>query len=91
MPVAQAWHRGLVRLLPAWPVVGDLRLPQSLRMPDGMGMAAAQAPPGHLEGAAPPLGRGRILTTLSVRGHTGAAVHDAAPTESYGNYAGPWD
>ena len=53
----------MVRLLPGRGVVGALRLPEPLHVADGLAVAAAQAPPNHLEGAPPPLLRRRMVAT----------------------------
>ena len=46
---------GLVRLLPARRVLRDLRLPEPLRVADGVAMVTAQTPPEHLEATTPPV------------------------------------
>ncbi|MEJ7703170.1 MAG: hypothetical protein WKF47_05740 [Geodermatophilaceae bacterium] len=58
----------LVRLLPARLVVSNLRLPQPLRVVDGLALAAAQTSPVHLEATAPPVLPRRLVADRGTDG-----------------------
>jgi hypothetical protein len=78
---AQPGAPGLVRLLPARRVQPRLRLPELLHVAAGRQLAAAQAPPGHMEGHPPPLLRGQMVACLGGKEavQPGEGGHHALP------------